>query len=160
LATTTFYVGEVGQGRLTVKDGGSLVVTNTGATGLLDIRRGTLTVANNGSVTADKLTFTNTVDSLTFQAGPNGLGSVKVKGELKLLAGSKLKIDLTGYALTPGQRSDVMKLIEYGTLPTPFSPADIQLVNPKFGVSLTQGDGSSDAITLTVSSPGTMFLLN
>jgi len=160
LATTTFYVGEVGQGRLTVKDGGSLAVTNAASTALLDVRRGTLTVANGGSVTADRLTFTNTVDVLTFQAGPNGLGTVKVKGELKLLAGSKLKIDLTGYALTPGQRSDVLKLVEYGTLPTLFSPADIQLVNPKFGVSLTQGDGSNDAITLTVSSPGTMILLN
>ncbi len=183
--TGTLYVGSLSGGFLTVSNGGtvvaagcvvgntatatgnvlrvssaSLAVTNAASTALLDVRRGTLTVANGGSVTADRLTFTNTVDSLTFQAGPNGLGSVKVKGALTLLAGSKLKIDLTGYALTPGQRSDVLKLVEYGTLPTLFSPADIQLVNPKFGVSLTQGDGSNDAITLTVSSPGTMILLN
>ena len=160
LATSAFYVGETGQGRLTIKDGGSLVVTNTGSTGLLDIRRGTLTVANNGSVTVDRLTFTNTVDSLTFQSGPDGLGSIKVKGAMTLTPGSKLKIDLTGYTLTPGQRSDVLKLVEYGTLPTPFNSGDIQLVNPKFCASLTQGDGSNDAITLTVSRLGTMILMN
>lgn len=183
--TGTLYVGHLSSGFLTVSNGGavvatgcvagnsatatgnvlrvnaaSLTVTNSASTALLDIRDGTLLVANGGSVTADKLTFTNTVDALTLQAGPNGLGSVKVKGELKLLSGSKLKIDLTGYSLPYGQKSAVLKLVEYGTLPTPFSPSDIQLVNPKFGVSLTQGDGSGDAITLTVSSLGTTVLLN
>ena len=160
LATSTFYVGEVGQGRLTVKDSGSLVVTNTGATGLLDIRRGTFTVENNGSVTADKLTFTNTVDALTFVAGSSGLGSVKVKGALTLLAGSKLKIDLTSYTLAPGQKSEVLTLFEYGTLPTQFNLANVQIVNPKFIAKLSQGSGTSDKITLSVFRVGTMLMVN
>ena len=160
LATNAFYVGKIGQGSVAVTGGGSLVVTNSSATGLLDIRRGTLTVANNGSVTADKLTFTNTVDALTFAAGTNGLGTVKVKGALTLLAGSKLKIDLTGYTITPGQRTDVLTLFEYGTLPTPFNPANVQIVNPKFYAKLSQGSGTSDKITLTVSRLGTLIGVN
>jgi hypothetical protein len=93
-------------------------------------------------------------------AGTNGLGTVKVKGALTLLAGSKLKIDLTGYAITSGQRADVLTLFDYGTLPTPFNPANVQVSSPKFFVKLAQGSGANDKITLTVFRVGTMIMVN
>ena len=157
LATNAFYVGESGRGSLTVSDGGSLAVSNSSATALLDLRRGTLTVSNGGSVAADKLTFTNTVDALMFSAGTNGLGTVKVKGALTLLAGSKLKVDLTNYTIPAGQRTEVLTLFEYGSLPTPFTPANVQRISPKYVTRLSQGSGTNDKITLIISRMGTMI---
>jgi T5SS/PEP-CTERM-associated repeat protein len=159
LATSAFYVGEVGQGSLTVKDGGALAVTNAASTAHLDLRRGTLTVANGGSVTADKLTFTNTVDTLTFVAGTSGLGTVKVKGALTVLAGSKLKIDLSGFTLALGLESEVLTLFDYGSMPVPFGTANVQVVGQKYFTKLTQGAVTADKLTLTVFRGGTMIMV-
>jgi len=182
--TGTLYVGSLSSGFLTVSNGGSvaaagcvvgntatatgnvlrvsaasLAVTNTAATALLDIRNGTLRVAGGGAVTADRLTFTNTTEALTFVAGTGGMGSIKVKGAVTLTPGSKLLVDLSNYELQSASGADVRPLIEYGTLSVPFNTGDIQLVNTRYAVKVTQGDGSNDAVTLTVSRLGMMILL-
>ncbi|MEI8064217.1 MAG: hypothetical protein WCH84_09160, partial [Verrucomicrobiota bacterium] len=83
-------VGQLGTstGNSLLVAGGRLTATNASGSGVLDVRHGTLTLNNGGSITTDKLLLTNGAGVLVFNAGTLSTSSSFISNNLTAVIGN------------------------------------------------------------------------
>lgn len=106
-------------------------------------------VGTNGLIQAGDVTVSNSVATvLTFKAGPEGIGKMKVSGKFTIAPGAKLRLDVSDYT---GTKS--LKFLTYDSKEGDFAPGDVEIVgNPDMYLSV----GSRG---MSVSYPGTLILI-
>ena len=75
--------------------GGSFTVNNTLYVG--ENGNGTVTMGSNGTLTVGNLYATNATSKLRFELGPSGIGTLTVTNELRVSASTKLEVNLSGF---------------------------------------------------------------
>ncbi len=131
--------------RLTVA-GGNLIVTNTGGTAALDLRRGT-NVFNGGLITADNLVMTSTNGFFEFNGGTLGLGSATVNNGQLFTVGngtSNATLNLTA----SGTRTFANGLVFNTNATVIFGTGTLSssATTNRNGQLFTVGNGSSNAV--------------
>jgi T5SS/PEP-CTERM-associated repeat protein len=168
---TINQIGMLGICSLTVTNGGTFqapslnIGLNASAAGSeLSLYDGTITCAGTVSANYGKvsirgtggtfapgtLVLTNTTSELEFIAAASGFTQIQ-PGTLTIASGAKLTVDAQAWLV---DSEVVTNLVAYTSMPTTFSAGDVSVtVADGYTGSIDQGDGSNDAIALTLTPP-------